>query len=287
MQHHQSISGFEMTLHSPRCRLLAVAAAVFPMLAWAQPAAPGEPAASLADSLFGGRTELTIGAGAGYAARYPGADSRELTPAPVLAVSRGILFADTLRGIGLQYQSDAGFYVSQALFYDLGRLDKNSAWRPGGKRLAGMGEVPGSATAHTVIAQQLVPWLLVSAETEMALRDTARRNRYRLGVEFTPLKTASDSVTVDIDAWWDDARYNRAYFGVTPQQAARTSFAVFTPGAGLSTQVPSLSWEHHLDSHWTSTIGLTASHYAGKLSRSPVVAQRTSAGTSAVVAYVF
>lgn len=279
-----------MKIYALPVTLLAVALAVLPEIGHADVPAPAEQvvAAQPAEqSMFGEKTEVTIGAGATYAARYPGAASRQLVPNPVLSIQRGILFADTLRGVGLQYQSASEFYVAQSFFYDLGRLDRNNSWRPGSNRLAGMGDVPGSATARTLIAQAFTAWFLVSAETEMALRDTARRNRYRLGVEFTPLKNAVDTVTIDLDGWWGDGRYNQAWFGVTPRQAARTGFAVFGPGAGVYQQVPGVSWEHHLDHHWSSTLQLTGTRYIGKVSDSPVVAQRTSASATAAIAYTY
>lgn len=238
-------------------------------------------------SIFGERTELTVGIGLGYAARYPGAAIAQVLPVPVLAIQRGVLFADTLRGIGLQFQSSSGFYVSQSVYYDFGRLERDNRWRPGSDRLAGMGEVPGSPTSHTILAQQLTPSLLVSAETEAALHEGARRNRYRLGVELTPIKTAPDTVTIDLDAWWGDGRYNQAYFGVTPPQAARTNHPVFSPGAGLYGLVPAVGWEHHLDTHWACTLQLTGTYYAGKVANSPVVTKRTSTTASAAIAYTF
>jgi outer membrane protein len=247
-----------------------------------EPPAAAQPARP---SVFGDKTELTLGAGWTWTARYPGAGNWQTIPTPVLSVQRGILFADSFRGAGLQYQSSSGFYISQSLFYDLGRLDRNNRWRPGSGRLAGMGDVPASSTSRTLVAQQINPWLLASAETEMALRETARRNRYRIGAELTPLKNDRDTMTVDLDAWWGDRRYNSAYFGVTPGQAARTGLPAFRPGAGLYAQAPSVSWEHRLDRHWSSTLQLSDTRYAGKVGASPVVVQRTSPGFTAAIAY--
>jgi outer membrane protein len=269
--------------------VIAVLFAILPTLADAETSASEQPSAAqaLASSVFGQHTDLTVGAAVTYAARYPGADRWQLVPAPILSIQRGMLFADTLRGIGLQYQSSSEFYVSQSVYYDFGRLDKDNRWRPGSSRLAGMGDTPGSTTARTLVAQPLTEWMLVSAETEMAVRDTARRNRYRVGLELSALKTDADNVTIDLDGWWGDARYNLAYFGVTAQQAARTRFAAFHPGAGLYAQAPSVSWEHHLDKHWSSTLQLTDTRYAGRVGGSPIVAQRMSASASAALAYAY
>lgn len=252
-----------------------------PLSSQSEASTPAEP------SIFGERTDLTVGIGLGYAARYPGAAVAQVLPVPVVAIQRGVLFADTLRGIGLQYQSSSGFYVSQSVYYDFGRLEKDNRWRPGSDRLAGMGEVAGSPTSHTIVAQQLMPSLLVSAETEAALHESARRNRYRAGVELTPIKTAPDTVTVDLDAWWGDARYNQTYFGVTPPQAARTTHAVYSVGAGLYGLMPGVGWEHHLDSHWAWTLQLTGTYYTGKTADSPIVAKRASSSGSVAIAHSY
>ncbi|NVM77523.1 outer membrane protein [Duganella sp. SG902] len=277
-----------MTRSSPARALLAILIGIPALPAHAGDANTDQPPRAAIDSLLGSKTEVTVGVALSAATRYPGADTGSvLRPIPVLSIQRGVLFADTTRGAGLQYQSSTGFYISQSFSYDRGRLERNSGWRPGSSRLAGMGDVPGSPTARTLIAQQLQPWLTASAEMELALRDDARRNRYRTGVELVPLRSAADIIAVDIDAWWGDGRYNQAYFGVTPAQAAQTRFAVAHPGSGMYVRSAGLSWEHHLDAHWSSTLQLTITRYVGDVSDSPVVARRTSAGATAAITYSY
>lgn len=281
-----------MTSHPTSRALMILLTGLAPLLCRAgaadeASAAPAAEPAGFPASLLGGKTDLVAGAGLAYGARYPGAGTGRLQALPVLSVQRGVLFADTTRGAGLQYQAASGFYVSQSLFYDAGRLDRNSGWRPGSGRLAGMGEVPGSATARTLLAQQLTPRLLASAEAEFTLRDSARRNRYRAGLEFSALKTDADSVTLNADAWWGDRRHNQAYFGVTPAQAARTAFSSFQAGAGLYAASAGVAWEHRFGSHWASTLQLSATHYTGKAGDSPLAARRTAPSAMAAVTYSY
>ena len=276
-----------MTPHSTLPALLALLIGVAPLTSRADDAAPAPQPPGFLGSLLGSKTELVVGAGLAFNERYPGAGAGRLLPVPVLSLQRGALFADTTRGLGLQYQSPAGLYLSQSVFYDAGRLDRDSGWRAGADRLAGMGSVAGSATARTLVAQQITPWLLASAEAEFTLRDSARRNRYRTGLEFGVLKTAADSVALNADAWWGDARYNQAYFGVTPAQAARSRFASFTPGSGLYAGSAGVSWEHRVDAHWAGTLQLTATRYAAKRADSPLMAHRTAASATAVVTYSY
>ncbi|MBB4130077.1 MipA/OmpV family protein [Xanthomonas sp. 3075] len=235
--------------------------------------------------LLGDHTDITVGAAAVAAPRYAGAERARVQANPVLVVQRGMMFFDTARGAGLQFQSDSGFYVSQSVYYDLGRLQRDSDWRPGSRVLAGMGDVPGSVTARTLVMQQITPYVNVNAEAEFALKDDARRNRYRAGVEFTLLHSASDTVTLDLDVHAGDRRFNQAYFGVTDVQAARTRLQGFNAGSGVYAAAVGSSWTHSLGDHWATTVGVTGTRYADNAEDSPLVVRRSFVGGTFAVTY--
>jgi len=252
-------------------------------------AAPPQDAGATASSwsdVFGTPSELVLGLGVGYGPRYQGAASEHVQPLPVLSYQKGVLFADTARGVGLQFPFHQNLYVSQSFGYDLGRLERDSNIRPGSARLAGMGDVPGSLTARTLVMAQLTPSLSASAEAELALRDSARRNRYRLGLEHNVFKAAADALVINADTWWGDARYNQAYFGVTAQQAARTGLAPFAPGSGLHAWSLGATWEHTFDAHWGSSLQVTATRYPDKVSDGPI-ARHSGLASTAVVTYTY
>lgn len=238
-------------------------------------------------SLLGDKTEITVGAAAQLAPRYAGADRTRLQPAPVLVVQRGVFFLDTTRGAGLQFQTDWGLYGSQSMFYDFGRLQRDSDWRPGDRRLAGMGDVRGSLTTRSLLVQDLAHGLSASVEAEFALRDGARRNRYRTGVEYDVLKAGREHVTLDVDALWGDRRYNQAYFGVTAAQAASSRFAAFQAGGGLYAGSVAATWEHRFDPHWTGSLELRGTHYLDNAAHSPVVERRNPVSTILAVTYAY
>ena len=235
--------------------------------------------------LLGDHTDITVGAAAVAAPRYAGAERARVQATPLLVVQRGMLFFDTARGAGLQLQTDSGFYMSQSVYYDLGRLQRDSDWRPGSRVLSGMGDVPGSVTARTLVMQQITSYVSASAEAEFALKDGARRNRYRAGVEFTLLHSASDTVTLDLDVHAGDRRFNQAYFGVTDAQVARTSFQGFNAGSGVYAAAIGGSWTHALGDHWASTLSVTGTRYADNAEDSPLVARRSFVGGTFAVTY--
>ncbi len=237
--------------------------------------------------LFGHQTDISVGAGAVAAPRYLGSkDSRTLFT-PVLVAQSGILFFDNVRGIGVQFQTDGGFYVSQSFGYDLGRLDRDSSWRPGSKTLAGMGSVPGSVTSHTMIAQQFTSYFTLTAEAEFALEDGARRNDYRAGAKFTLLQNDKDTVTMDMNALWGDRRYNQAYFGVTDAQSARSGYAVSKQDSGVYAYSVGANWDHALSKHWSTSLTVTGMRFADDIEDSPIVKRRAFASAVGAVTYNF
>ncbi|MBN6151859.1 MipA/OmpV family protein [Xanthomonas sp. AmX2] len=237
--------------------------------------------------LFGRQTDLSVGVGTVVAPRYFGSKDDRAQPVPVLAARSGVVFFDTVRGLGVQIQTDGGFYASQSFGYDLGRLDRNSSWRPGSNTLAGMGDVPGSVTSRTMIAQQFNQYLMLNAEAEVTLKDGARRNNYRAGAKLTLLQNDRDTVTMDLDAHGGDHRYNQAYFGVTQAQSARSRFATYSAGSGFYAYSVGANWDHALSKHWSSSLTVVGTRYIDNADGSPIVQRRAFASGVAAVTYTF
>lgn len=226
-------------------------------------------------SIFGTQTDVTVGLAATLAPRYMGASGTRLQLLPNLNVRRGIFFADTVRGIGAEYQSASGFYVGQAFNYDQGRTDGNSYWRPGSNRLRGMGDVKGAITSGTTIAQQILPWLSVNAMAEFSLDHHRRGNQYQVGLEsVTSTASKNDTLTGDLGAKFGDSQYNQSYFGVTPAQSANSGFRAYAPGSGVYAYFVSGTWDHNFDKHWTGQVVLAGTLYTDKATGSPIVERR-------------
>lgn len=231
--------------------------------------------------------QQVIGLAAQLESRYPGGGGSRFAPMPVFSLQHGVLFADQEHGAGLQFQLGPVWTVSQSVAYDFGRVDHDSRWRSGSPRLAGMGQVPDAFTSHTLVEAQFTPWLSVSAEVERTLRQSAQRTQFHLGSELGLFQTAHDGMALDLDTWWGDARYNQAWFGVTPTQAARSDFAPFQADAGLYAASLGLGWEHKFDPHWTSTTQLTSTRYGGQVQGSPLLLRRTEPGAVWAITYSY
>ncbi|GAA3897370.1 MULTISPECIES: MipA/OmpV family protein [Gibbsiella] len=275
---------FPARRYTPALICLACALAVLPQASQAQPIDPLAPAPT---SLFGDKTDVNVGFGASIGPRYMGARQTRVSPELALSVSRGIFFIDTLRGIGAEYLTDSGFYLSGALSYDLGRKDENSTWQPGSKRLRGMGEVKGATTADFLISQQITSWLAINSEAEFRVAGADRGNRYRVGLEGTVFRDSRDAFTLGVNVHAGDSRYNRTYFGVSEEQHRHSRFSRFDAKSGIYAYSASADWEHNFDQNWSLFVGLEVMTFSDRAHRSPVVEGNTNVTGIAMLNYTF
>ncbi len=224
-------------------------------------------------NLWGTETDISVGAGAGLDQRYMGARDFRPLLLPMISVSRGIFFIDTIKGAGVQYLSASGFYIGDGFNYDPGRDDENDLWRPGSNNLRGMGDVKGTITNTLTVSQQIVPWLSINAQAEFGL-DGSRGNQYQFGLESVPYHTMKDSLTLDLDAKMGDSTYNQTYFGVTQAQSSSSGFARYSPGFGIYAYSLTATWKHTFDKHWSTVMLFTGSLYTSKAANSPIVQRK-------------
>ena len=230
----------------------------------------------------------SVGVTAGVVPRYLGSKSEHAVVAPDFTFADGTFFADSERGLGAQYQGDAGFTASAALNYDPGRTEKNSLYRPGSKELKGMGRVKGSALANVGVSQEITPWLTVGGDVNVPFAGQKHRGQdFRLGVSSTLPMGDSDQLILSADALGGSGNYNRTYFGVSPEQSARSGYREHKAKAGIYGYSAGAGWEHQFDENWTTGANLGVTRLTGKAGDSPIVKKKTSATATATVRYNF
>lgn len=243
--------------------------------------------AAHAGGLWGDKMEATFGAGVLYGPLYAGSDESQAILVPVLSVQRGILFADSTRGAGLQYQFGNGLYLSQSIYYDLGRLERDSSWRPGSDSLKGMGRVPGSVTTKTMLVQPLGDRFNVSAEAEYALRSSAHRLRYRVGAEAKLFNGNANDVFLTADVHGGDRDFNQAYYGVSGAQAGVTGRRAFSADSGINAYAAGVRWEHKFGDRWMGIAQINAMRYAHDVSGSSIIERRNSVFGNVALTYTY
>lgn len=281
-----SLSNFLQRLQGP-CAAAALSC-MMPALVAAQaaPQNPSEPAAEKPAI----ESSFSIGLGAAYAPRYSGSD--ESIPLPLLAAeyhhSSG-LFASTLKGIGyggtygpIAYSASVGYRGPR---YD--HRKKDGGISLGSDYLRGMGEVRGGAVGNLTVAYSALPWLDLQLRTEQALTQRTNGSRYGIGATAKMLNDASDTISITLGVMTADAKYMQTYYGVTPTQASRTAFAVYTPKAGLQEAEMGINWQHRFSKSWSVTGAAGAQQLLSDAANSPLVRRKTMPVAALYVSYSF
>ncbi|ORT66570.1 MipA/OmpV family protein [Pseudomonas mosselii] len=239
------------------------------------------------DIIWGDETQFAAGFALHAAPRYMGAKGSQGLLLPSVTLQRGIFFADSLKGVGVQHQFDNGFSASLSVGYDFGRADGDSKYRNGSDDLKGMGEVGGATVVDINLAQQVLPWLAITADAELRTGGYKRGNRYQFGLLSTLHQNDADTVTLGVNAHAGQVRYNQTYFGVTGQQSDNTDFDRFKADQGIYAYSGELSWMHRFDPHWSTIASVNVMHYTDQVRHSPIIRQDTPVTSTVGVQYAF
>lgn len=234
---------------------------------------------------------FSVGLMAGITPRYVG--SREFH-AQILPYASGHITTQAglfaLEGDGFSwtpFMTDS-FEVSLILGHDGGRKEKNGGMlSQGSDHLKGMGEI--KSTAESGIRGI---WRLGSVSLHAKiLRGLGHQGHAGTHGEFGSSYEHAFSNrlggSIGLAAQWGDRAYNRAYFGVTPEQSARTAFKTHDPGAGISSVDLSSGLRYQFDAHYAVQGAAILSQLVGKAAKSPIVQRRTGFTTMAGVTYTF
>jgi MipA family protein len=188
---------------------------------------------------------------------------------------------DVARGLGAELVRRDDLRLTLALRYDQGRQQDDSA------DLAGMGDVPATLRAQLSARWQFAPgWRLGASINLDALNrgggftaDTSLAREWRLG----PGQTGTLSASVG----GAGSRYMQTWLGVTPEQSARSGYAVYSPGAGLRDAQLSAVWRTEISKEWAGFAGYTYNRLLGAALDSPLSRERSGQALSAALVWRF
>jgi MipA family protein len=247
---------------------------------------------------------VSVGLGLVSTPEYEGASKRASSVLPDLNIKYGtrdfgsISLGSKARGLSWTMVDQEAYSFGIGLQGDGGRVDNKNgtAWRPGSKRLLGMGEIKPSveltAFGHVVLG---VPFILQIAkglgDGKADSKDFSIKGpggaRIELSSEIPFEVTKSLSLSVSPSVSWADSKFTQAYFGVTPEQAARTGFAAFKTKAGIRSVGLGLGANYKLSPQWSVNAFANYSQLHGDAGKSPLVQKKGQATVQLGVAYQF
>ncbi|MDX3904796.1 MAG: MipA/OmpV family protein [Pigmentiphaga sp.] len=225
-----------------------------------------------------------VGGGIAVAPWYPGADSYRIVPRPLVNFQRGPFFISTgqgLPGVGLKMNVAPDVAVGVRIGLGLGRDEKRS------ERLEGLGDIDSHAEYGVFAEWKPGRWSASIAYSQAA--KSGYGGTLSLRGSYAIWQQGRHNVQVGAGLEWGNSDHMQTWFGVTPEQSARSGagLATYRPSSGLRSGVAFASWTYRLTERWHVTSVLGAQTLVGDAADSPIVERKTAAYGGVGLSYSF
>lgn len=238
--------------------------------------------------------DASIGAVASFAPEYAGADRNRLRVAPGFYLRWGRVSFATRSGF-VSRSADPGarggmridlspserWRIGLGLRYDFGRQESSS------DALRGLGDVPSTLRVRLGTSYRLEGGWSVGGSVTVDAFGRGGGNQGDVSVGKLWALTPTTTLGAGLGLGFAGDRYMQSYFGVTPEQAARTGYRVFEPSSGLRDIAFSLNGRTDLGHPWAVFYGASVSRLLGPAAASPLTRQPSSWGLNSGIVYRF
>jgi outer membrane scaffolding protein for murein synthesis (MipA/OmpV family) len=170
---------------------------------------------------------------------------------------------DVVRGLGLDMVNSDRVRVGVSLRYDAGRKESSNSG------LAGLGDIPSTVRARVTANLRLNGAWRLGAAWNFDLRnrngnfgDFSGGWDHALGEDTT--------MTLGASLVLADGHHMQTYYGITPEQAARSVYPVFNARGGLRDGSLFANLRHDIGDEWTLLAGSSVSRRLASAAASPL-----------------
>lgn len=280
---------FPLTISRVEVRLLITIAAiaVLPMQVRAADVADpdGPPRAdSVAPGRFGPVGEylsgwnVVLGGGVMVAPKYEGSDEFEVLPVPFVSATFGDRVTVDPRGISVGVYSTDSLNLSASVGYDGGRSEDDS------DHLRGLGDIDGGAKVGVKLGYEIGPLNLYTSLDRTFGGSDGLTGKVGADVSHSYERFL---FSAGLSATWGDDNYMQSYFGVTPDQSARSGLAQYDIGAGFKRVDIQASIAYVATENWLVRGQVKLGYLVGDVADSPIVQDELQPSAMLLVGYKF
>lgn len=237
--------------------------------------------------------EGAVGLIAHYAPSYGGADEHSLRVSPAGFLRYGRFTVSGAGGFTTRRDDDVERGLSAALIdHDDLRLSLSGRWTNGrhesaSPRLDGLGDIEGTLLARLRLQWTPEgPWTY-SLGVNADLLGHGSGWIADLGLARTWVLSPQTRLQFSAALTFGSDTYLQSWYGITPEQAQRTGYAVYQPGNGFRDIGAGLTLRHEFSKHWGSYIGGSLSEHIGAARHSPLVLQPSGWSVGSGLVYRF
>jgi len=235
--------------------------------------------------LFGvpeGAGEGTVGVVAISAYEYTGSDERRMLLVPSVDYRwKNGWFAGVANGVGYLFPSRPDMQYGVRLTADFGRKDSRS------DALTGMGDIEVRPEASVFFNYLPTREIFLTSSVRYGSGNDRGGLQLDLGAGYAKQLAPRWRGALGVAATWVNGDYLQEFFGVTPEQALASGYAVYGPGSGLRDVRLNASLNHFIDDRWSVTGAVTVGSLQGDAADSPIVFESTPVSGVVAVSYRF
>ncbi len=237
-------------------------------------------------------TRVSVGAGVINAPKYPGADSYRLRAIPVISLAFGRFFVGGGDpgggggggggGVGMNIVRDPAWRLGVALAPGFGRARRESDH----PSLAGLGDID-RATRAVAFAGYTWGWLSANLRvaTDIEGEDQGTLATFDLSARYRATPELSFSAGPGIT--WADDDYMTTFFGVSGEQAARSSLPAYEAKGGVHALRFGVGASYRFERRWSVGGRVSRARLTGDAADSPITRDRTQYTAAIFAAYRF
>jgi outer membrane scaffolding protein for murein synthesis (MipA/OmpV family) len=238
--------------------------------------------------------DVSLGLGIGVAPVYEGSMHYLPSPIPVIAIRWRDTVSLGIDGLSL-YHKTGGVRYGAGVMYDPGREDdgKNMfGMSSGDHRLEGLGKIKPAAglkafASYDVHPFQQIPLVVLDASVTKLLGSSNDGVLVQGGLAMPFQLGQSWRLTPKISTTWANDNYMNDYFGVTPEQAARSRFSTYKAKAGMKDASVGLKATYSINKNWFVSGDGRVKKLLGDAATSPISATNINASIVTLVGYHF